>query len=74
MCMPALMWTLPALSCSVLGVIRCQLTEGQVQDADQQLEFLSEVQQSIGKSAVHTVFYFSIWWILAVYKIQNFKF
>ncbi|XP_073097695.1 tetratricopeptide repeat protein 21B isoform X1 [Manis javanica] len=37
--------------CALVGVIRCQLTEGQVQDADQQLEFLSEVQQSIGKSA-----------------------
>ncbi|KAB0404321.1 hypothetical protein E2I00_009378 [Balaenoptera physalus] len=31
--------------------IQCQLIEGQLQDADQQLEFLSEIQQSIGKSA-----------------------
>uniref|UniRef100_A0A8C0TUW3 Tetratricopeptide repeat protein 21B n=1 Tax=Canis lupus familiaris TaxID=9615 RepID=A0A8C0TUW3_CANLF len=37
---------IPALA----GFIRCQLIEGQLQDADQQLEFLSEIQQSIGKS------------------------
>uniref|UniRef100_A0A8C8X793 Tetratricopeptide repeat protein 21B n=1 Tax=Panthera leo TaxID=9689 RepID=A0A8C8X793_PANLE len=36
---------------ALIGVIRCQLIEGQLQDADQQLEFLSEIQQSIGKSA-----------------------
>ncbi|XP_029790318.1 tetratricopeptide repeat protein 21B isoform X2 [Suricata suricatta] len=36
---------------ALIGVIRCQLLEGQLQDADQQLEFLSEIQQSIGKSA-----------------------
>jgi len=35
----------------VLGFIRCRLIEGQLQDADQQLEFLREIQQSIGKSA-----------------------
>ncbi|CAD7690626.1 unnamed protein product [Nyctereutes procyonoides] len=38
--------SIPALT----GFIRCQLIEGQLQDADQQLEFLSEIQQSIGKS------------------------
>lgn len=35
-----------------VGFIRCQLIEEQLQDADQQLEFLSEIEQSIGKSAV----------------------
>ncbi|XP_030886592.1 tetratricopeptide repeat protein 21B [Leptonychotes weddellii] len=40
----------PAI-CLVLGFIRCRLIEGQLQDADQQLEFLREIQQSIGKSA-----------------------
>ena len=34
------------------GIIRCQLIEGQLEDASQQLEFLNEIQQSIGKSAV----------------------
>nr|XP_027801919.1 tetratricopeptide repeat protein 21B isoform X2 [Marmota flaviventris] len=36
---------------ALVGFIRCQLIEGQLQDADQQLEFFSEIQQSIGKSA-----------------------
>ncbi|XP_023398640.2 tetratricopeptide repeat protein 21B isoform X2 [Loxodonta africana] len=36
---------------ALIGFIRCQLMEGQLQEADQQLEFLSEIQQSIGKSA-----------------------
>ncbi|XP_045724655.1 tetratricopeptide repeat protein 21B isoform X2 [Mirounga angustirostris] len=39
--------SIPALT----GFIRCRLIEGQLQDADQQLEFLREIQQSIGKSA-----------------------
>lgn len=34
------------------GKIRCQLIEGQLEDAEQQLEFLTEIQQSIGKSGV----------------------
>ncbi|XP_061925819.1 tetratricopeptide repeat protein 21B [Entelurus aequoreus] len=38
--------SLPALT----GIIRCQLMEGRLEDADQQLEFLTEIQQSIGKS------------------------
>lgn len=36
----------------VLGIIKCQLIEGHVEDAEQQLEFLNEIQQSIGKSSV----------------------
>lgn len=36
---------------AVTGLIRCQLIEGQLQDADQQLEFFSEFQQSMGRSA-----------------------
>lgn len=35
-----------------IGVIRCQLLEGALEDASQQLEFLNELQQSIGRSAV----------------------
>ncbi|XP_019409134.1 PREDICTED: tetratricopeptide repeat protein 21B [Crocodylus porosus] len=43
--------TLDETSVSALtGIIRCQLIEGQLEDADQQLEFLNEIQQSIGKS------------------------
>ena len=33
-------------------MIGCQLIEGHLEDAEQQLEFLTEIQQSIGKSAV----------------------
>ncbi|XP_013391055.1 tetratricopeptide repeat protein 21B [Lingula anatina] len=36
---------------ALTGIIRCQLAENQLEDAAQQLEFLSEIQQSIGKSA-----------------------
>lgn len=35
---------------ALTGIIRCQIIEGQLQDADQQLEFLMEIQHSIGKS------------------------
>ncbi|XP_054643710.1 tetratricopeptide repeat protein 21B isoform X1 [Dunckerocampus dactyliophorus] len=43
--------TLDETSLSALtGIIRCQLIEGRLEDADQQLEFLTEIQQSIGKS------------------------
>uniref|UniRef100_A0A665UEK1 Tetratricopeptide repeat domain 21B n=1 Tax=Echeneis naucrates TaxID=173247 RepID=A0A665UEK1_ECHNA len=43
--------TLDETSVSALtGIIRCQLIEGHLDDAEQQLEFLTEIQQSIGKS------------------------
>ncbi|KAL0963799.1 hypothetical protein UPYG_G00313730 [Umbra pygmaea] len=43
--------TLDETSVSALtGIIRCQLIEGWLEDAEQQLEFLTEIQQSIGKS------------------------
>ncbi|EMP38709.1 Tetratricopeptide repeat protein 21B [Chelonia mydas] len=35
---------------ALTGIIRCQIIEGQLEDADQQLEFLNEIQHSIGKS------------------------
>uniref|UniRef100_A0A673NCP2 Tetratricopeptide repeat protein 21B-like n=1 Tax=Sinocyclocheilus rhinocerous TaxID=307959 RepID=A0A673NCP2_9TELE len=35
---------------ALIGIIRCQLMEGHIEDAEQQLEFLTEIQQSIGKS------------------------
>lgn len=35
---------------ALTGIARCQVIEGQLDDAAQQLEFLSEIQQSIGKS------------------------
>lgn len=48
--------TLSSQTCSVfpcaVGIIRCQLLEGHLDDAEQQLEFLTEIQQSIGKSGV----------------------
>ncbi|XP_018767037.3 tetratricopeptide repeat protein 21B isoform X2 [Serinus canaria] len=43
--------TLDETSVSALtGIIRCQLIQGQLEDAEHQLEFLNEIQQSIGKS------------------------
>uniref|UniRef100_A0A671XG33 Tetratricopeptide repeat domain 21B n=1 Tax=Sparus aurata TaxID=8175 RepID=A0A671XG33_SPAAU len=35
---------------ALTGIIRCQLIEGHLENAEQQLEFLTEIQQSIGKS------------------------
>ncbi|XP_061443855.1 tetratricopeptide repeat protein 21A [Rhineura floridana] len=37
---------------SLTGVIWCQVLGGKLEEAEQQLEFLKEVQQSIGKSSV----------------------
>lgn len=37
---------------ALTGIIRCQLIENQLEDAAQQLDFLNEIQQSIGKTAV----------------------
>nr|XP_030134266.3 tetratricopeptide repeat protein 21B isoform X1 [Taeniopygia guttata] len=43
--------TLDETSVSALtGIIHCQLIQGQLEDAEHQLEFLNEIQQSIGKS------------------------
>lgn len=36
---------------ALIGCIQCQLIEGQLQEAEHQLEFLREIQQSIGKPA-----------------------
>lgn len=36
---------------SLTGIIRCQLIENQLDDAAQQLDFLQEVQQSIGRTS-----------------------
>lgn len=47
--------TLLCLFAFFLGIIRCQLLENMIDDAEQQLEFLNEIQQSIGKSAVRTI-------------------
>ena len=41
------------------GIIKCQLLEGMVEDAEQQLEFLNEIQHSIGKSSVSLITYSS---------------
>lgn len=49
--------TLPTLL-KFIGIIKCQLIEGQLEDAEQQLEFLNEIQQSIGKSSVSCLFYY----------------
>ena len=35
-----------------LGIIHCQIEEGALDDAEQQLDFLNEIQQSIGKATV----------------------
>ncbi|XP_074652535.1 tetratricopeptide repeat protein 21B-like [Tubulanus polymorphus] len=36
---------------ALTGIIHCQLLEDQLEDAAQQLEFLNEIQQSIGKTS-----------------------
>ncbi|XP_020499812.1 tetratricopeptide repeat protein 21B [Labrus bergylta] len=44
--------TLDETSVSAMtGIIRCQLTEGHLEDAEERLECLTDIQQSIGKSA-----------------------
>uniref|UniRef100_A0AAV2JXT5 Tetratricopeptide repeat protein 21B n=1 Tax=Knipowitschia caucasica TaxID=637954 RepID=A0AAV2JXT5_KNICA len=35
---------------ALTGIIHCQFIEGHLQDAEQQLEFLTEIQQTIGKT------------------------
>ena len=47
-------WNVNIINYLIAGIIKCQLIEGQLEDAEQQLEFLSEIQESIGKSAVST--------------------
>ncbi|XP_060036382.1 tetratricopeptide repeat protein 21A isoform X2 [Erinaceus europaeus] len=37
---------------ALTGIIWCQILEGQLEEAEHQLEFLKEVQQSLGKSKV----------------------
>ncbi|KAH9505252.1 Tetratricopeptide repeat protein 21B [Bulinus truncatus] len=36
---------------ALTGIINCQLLQGHIEEAAQQLEFLNEIQQSIGRSA-----------------------
>ena len=43
-----------------IGIINCQLLENMIEDAEQQLEFLNEIQQSIGKSAVRNLSAWSV--------------
>lgn len=41
--------------CVCPGVVRCQILNGEEEEAAQQLEFLSEIEQTLGRSAVcHT--------------------
>lgn len=37
---------------ALTGIIRCQLLDDQLDEAAQQLEFLNEIQQSLGRPAV----------------------
>jgi tetratricopeptide repeat protein 21B len=46
---------------ALTGIIRCQLIEDQIDEAAQQLEFLNEIQQSLGRSAVRFIFLFLCW-------------
>ncbi|XP_036445416.1 tetratricopeptide repeat protein 21B [Colossoma macropomum] len=45
----------PGSVAALEGMIRCQLTDGQVEEAAQQLDFFHEVQQSLGRSAEVTL-------------------
>lgn len=42
------------------GIARCKLIKGQLDEAEQQLEFLTVTQQSIGKSGVIFSFFLDI--------------
>ena len=53
------------------GIIKCQLIEGHVEDAEQQLEFLIEIQQSIGKSSVSGMLSFKDICAFSVTKFIN---
>jgi hypothetical protein len=39
---------------ALTGVIHCQLLEGQLEEAEQQLEFLTEIQSSITANSVQS--------------------
>ncbi|XP_076827471.1 tetratricopeptide repeat protein 21B [Brachyhypopomus gauderio] len=45
----------PGSVAALVGIIRCQLVNGQLEEAQQQLEFFHEVQQSFGCSAEITL-------------------
>jgi hypothetical protein len=54
----------------IIGIIRCQLLENQLDDASQQLEFLNEIQQSIAKSPVsYKILYNLTQWNTFVWNI-----
>ena len=37
---------------ALTGIIRCQLLEDRIEEASQQLEFMNELKQTLGRSAV----------------------
>ena len=41
--------------CPLPGIIWCQILDGHLEEAEHQLEFLKEVQQSLGKSKVRAL-------------------
>ncbi|KAM4605930.1 tetratricopeptide repeat protein 21B-like [Polymixia lowei] len=41
----------PSSLTALAGLIRCELMDGQIHEAESQLEFLREIQQSVGQSA-----------------------
>ena len=50
-----IIWYFFSFSLEFQGIIHCQILEGALDDAEQQLDFLNEIQQSIGKSTVNTI-------------------
>ena len=44
-----------SLFCPIPGITWCQILEGHLEEAEHQLEFLKEVQQSLGKSEVRAL-------------------